>query len=428
MDDQIDIRTIVAYIRRGVALLAVLALAGVWASQPRAWAIIATGGALLLWGCWLSRRSFAVLFDWMRGIEAAPAPPRRAAAQERGTRAAHISMPLEEASAVAQRAPATYYDDNPFAPAPTQAQPNMLRLHDIADDDNILVVGPKGSGKTTLLRALIRIRHGEHKALDPHNAPGKWPCDVFGGGRNFDEIDRMLQGAYHGLNRHYQQLNSGAVREGQFRRHTLVGDEWRAISQELPGERGNPAKHSAGAVLLKVLAEGRKVGICMLAGAHNDTAASMGMAGDMAMLTCFDWIVYLGGLAVRKMPEAARQQYPAVAYHTERDAYALLDISAAPQLAGPIVSTVSPPSVPVQPAQDAGIAPENTSTVQYGTSPAPTVPVLNTGGTALPMDDEAVMVRNLLQQRFSKNKIAEMLGGSKSTAYDRINRATGERA
>jgi hypothetical protein len=223
-------------------------------------------------------------------------------------------------------ASSTYHNVAPAQAAGTEIAPSIIRLNQIADADNILVIGPKGSGKTTLLKQLIAIRSGALCALDPHNAPDKWPCEVVGGGRDFAGVDTYLQAAYSDLNRRYTAMHEGRIAEGQFGRLTLVGDEWRAIAQELPGERGG--RLGAGAVLLKLLAEGRKVALCVLAASHNDTAASMGMAGDMAMLSCFDWTIYLGALAVRKLPAAGQMQRPAVAYHAERDTFYLLDIPA----------------------------------------------------------------------------------------------------
>ena len=66
----------------------------------------------------------------------------------------------------------------------------VVRLEEIANLDNLWVVGPKGSGKTTVLRRLLELRRGKHWALDPHATPGKWPsCTVVGGGRDFAAID-----------------------------------------------------------------------------------------------------------------------------------------------------------------------------------------------------------------------------------------------
>lgn len=81
-------------------------------------------------------------------------------------------------------------------------------------------------------------------------------------------------------------------------------------------------------------------------------------------------------------------------------------------------------SVPVQSAKNAAFSGVDTSTVRYGTSGTDGNTTPNTTSTVLPDDDEAKMIRNLLHQ-FSKNKVAELLGGSKTTAYRRIDRALG---
>lgn len=330
------------YIKRGAVLLAVMALAGVWQSFSPLLAGLISTACVLLWLLWYLRAGFRRLIDAAIGIEATPPQaPARAVAHRSEPLGLVETMTMEQARQMVTHRPATdpALQDNPFAPVPALTESAGLRLHDLAPADNILIVGPKGTGKTTLLRALIRLRHGEHKALDPHNEPSKWPCDVIGGGRDFAAIDSLLQGGYHGLNLRYQKLNAGTARQGTFLRHTLVGDEWRAISQELPGERakdGQPVRYSAGAILGKILTEGRKVSLCVLAASHNDTIAGIGLAGDMAVLTCFDWIVYLGALAVRKLPAAAKQERPAVAYDPERNVYALLDVSDAIRYAGPI--------------------------------------------------------------------------------------------
>lgn len=50
----------------------------------------------------------------------------------------------------------------------------------------------------------------------------------------------------------------------------------------------------------------------------------------------------------------------------------------------------------------------------------------NAPSTLIPIDNEALAIRYLLQLLNSKNRVAEFLGGSKTTAYKRINRAFGE--
>ena len=81
-------------------------------------------------------------------------------------------------------------------------------------------------------------------------------------------------------------------------------------------------------------------------------------------------------------------------------------------------------TVPVHLEEKADFGASNTSIEQYGTSGTNSNTMPNTASTALPSDAEAQMIRNLLQG-YSKNKIAELLGGSKTTAYQRIDRALG---
>lgn len=304
--------------------------------------------------------------------------------------------------------------------------PQIIALRSIADTDNLLIVGPKGSGKTTLLQLLLTMRCGMHVAFDPHSAPGKWPCKVVGGGRQFGEVDAFLQTVDRDLGRRYMTLHEGRVAEGQFGRLTLVGDEWRAIAHELSGDRRSD-RLGAGHILLKLLAEGRKVGLCVLAASHNDTAASMGMAGDMAMLACFDWIVYLGALAVRKMPAASQMPRPAVAYHSERDSYYLLDLPAiASREVSSLLRQTPTPTVPYTNANSEAI-PEHTGTaVTHGTAHHEAVPLciddndISEGVPAL-LTDEAIRI--LYNAWGSKNRVAALLQGTKSKRLAQIDAA-----
>jgi hypothetical protein len=197
-------------------------------------------------------------------------------------------------------------------------------------DRNILIVGPKGSGQTTLLNRLIALRTGYVEAFDPHNEPGKWPCPVVGGGERFDGILRHLTAVYALMQERYQQSNAGTRSQASYQQPewaiTLVGDEWGGIVAELPSK--GKTQLGAGAIQAKLLARGRKVGIGLLVAAHDDTAAQVGLEGEMGLLGCYDYIVYLGAQATsnssipKEVREEARaMQRPAVVLSTERQAW-----------------------------------------------------------------------------------------------------------
>ena len=246
------------------------------------------------------------------------------------------------------------------ADAPPDIGLPVVRLEDIANLDNLWVVGPKNSGKTTVLRRLLELRRGTHWALDPHNTPGKWPsCTVVGGGMDFDAINLQIDKAYGWMRRRYQNMDKGTVTEAQCSaaRRTLVGDEWRAIRSALPGSKGVP---SAAARLLDILSQGRKAGICALAASHLDTAEGMGISGEKDMLKCFDMIIYLGAMATKYVPTAARMARPAVVYDPVYEVWAQL-----------IIALPTPPSVDVR-EDDEEEAPEASPTPV----PAPAAPAV----------------------------------------------------
>lgn len=299
----------------------------------------------------------AVLFVWYFVTDpdapaAAVADPDAPAVTGRTTRlgAGQLRIP-----------PRDYADEDDEVDDGMPAGVPVVALSDLADADNILIVGPKGSGKTTLLNTLIGLRRGWHEALDPHNAPGKWGCQVYGGGLDFDTIHRRLQRVARTMRARYGQLNAGERTEADFQsdRVTIIGDEWMGISTALPDQRATreaEAVPGAGAILAQLLTQSRKVAICVLAASHNDTAAGVGMAGNMALLECFDAIIYLGGraathqaipLAIRQA--AAQMDRPAVVRDTERNAYALLLVDVAlpaPRVVAPTTEADEEPDAP----------------------------------------------------------------------------------
>jgi transposase len=145
-------------------------------------------------------------------------------------------------------------------------------------------------------------------------------------GRRRARLDLQLDRFIGWMDGRYKGMDDGTVTEAQCHaaRRTLVGDEWRAIRKNLPGGKGVP---SAAARLLDILSEGRKAGICALVASHLDTAEGMGISGEKDMLKCFDMVIYLGAMATKYVPAAARMARPAVVYDPEHEVWAQLLIA-----------------------------------------------------------------------------------------------------
>lgn len=273
-------------------------------------------------------------------------------------RAAAIAPPARAAGAVGVPEDIDGPDDERGEDVPDIGLP-VVRLEEIANLDNLWVVGPKNSGKTTTVQALIRMRRGQHIALDPHGTPGKWPsCEMVGAGRDFAAIDQQINRFIGWMDKRYKRMGVGELTEGQCKasRRTMVGDEWRAIRTALPGSKGGRGgKPGAGAAerLLDILTEGRKAGICVLTASHLDTAEGMGISGEKDILKCFDLVIYLGAMATKHVPAAAAMPRPAVVYDPEHNVWAQLIVG---QLAAPAPPA---PEIEDEPAEQAlsGVVP-----------------------------------------------------------------------
>ncbi len=333
----------------------------------------------------------------------------------------------------------------PPADTPQGQQQRTISIDQVAQDDNILVVGPKGSGKTTLLTSLIRIRRGSHIALDPHNTPGKWPCSTVGGGLVYGDIARVLSSAYSTMRNRYQAMAQGTITEQQCRAkpYTLVGDEYRSITRAIPGTKGNLG---ASDVLLDLLTQGRKAGMFTLIAAHADTVKALGIEGEGDLRTSFDWIVYLGALAVRKVPAAAQMTRPAVAYHSERDEYYLVRVervkcsvpSVQPSVASSDADTTLERLLNVQPSDERSdnhsgrsYAVQGRSDVQVNgvndAEPAHQPPDERTNDTGMPTGDELRKLMKALtiyQDTRSKQRAIEQAFGCKKGGSQSWKRAS----
>lgn len=213
----------------------------------------------------------------------------------------------------------------------TPAAVTTLPVLSLMTAGNILVVGPSGSGKSTLLRHLATVRQGAVVALDPHNVAGSWHgIPVFGGGLEWTQIGTVMQKTYDLMQRRYQALDSGTERD--FTPLTLVSDEYRAIVRALPGNR-QTGERAASEILRDLITQARKVRINVLAASQSDTVESLGFTGESDLKACFQYVVYLGALAVRKAPndvafirEMEQCEHKAVAVHTETGRVALLHL------------------------------------------------------------------------------------------------------
>ncbi|MBK9944187.1 MAG: hypothetical protein IPP13_21515 [Kouleothrix sp.] len=329
--------------------------------------------------------------------------------------------PAPRAEPVRDTTRASYQPINLDTP-PSSIQ--TIRLSTIAQEQNVLVTGPKGSGKTTILRTILNQRiQTECIAIDPHNEPGKWPCQSVGGGLDWTAISRALGAMTKGMHDRFQQLNQGVLKSGCFPQRTFIADEFLAITQELDG-RQYPI--DAGKALISRLTQGRKVGECVLIAAQSDTVQSLGIKGNSDLKSCFDYLIFLGGnIATRAKfhgcpddvaQEAFRQKRPSVVWHPERNNWYVLLHDLEPVLEGDmsIVSSVVPIGSQ-EPVPD--IMPKNTGSEHGNQYREPAEPVPGADG----MDDE--IIKALHSSGWSNNRIAERMKGRREDRLARIRKA-----
>jgi hypothetical protein len=312
-----------------------------------------------------------------------------------------------------------------------------IKVSQVATHDNILIVGPKGSGKTTLLLTLMqpRLRRGDQCiAFDPHSKPGKWgDAEVVGGGRAYAQIAHAFVKMHAAMDRRFKALARGENDEGEFQIRTLVGDEFRSIHEEV--KKLKPNIPLPGDLLLSRISEGRKVGETAMIVCHNDTVAALGIEGNSDMKSCFDVIVYMGGLietraAFHKCPVAIRQEAlrreraAAVVWMPDRNQWFVL-VWDVPPFSPPKMSSVlsdQPGGIEggiseVVSAEGmvSGMIPADTS-LQTDTTDLDTTPDTSDG-----IDEE--VIKALRSIGWTKNKIAERMKGKKQDKLARIDAA-----
>lgn len=142
-----------------------------------------------------------------------------------------------------------------------------------------IVVGAMDAGKTTVLHWIIEEysrRQAKVLVLDPHTSPDKWPgATVVGAGRNFGEISHTLDGLVKLMNRRYQEIAQGKVREGQHPPIVVVADEWMAINKHCD---------NADELMAALLTESRKAALRVYVGSHSRRVKSLGVDGKGDLL------------------------------------------------------------------------------------------------------------------------------------------------
>lgn len=160
---------------------------------------------------------------------------------------------------------------------PLLAQPMVDIRQAIHNLPAAIVVGSMDSGKTTLLHWIVDEfkNRAQILVLDPHSAPEKWPgARVVGGGRKFAEIEQTLDGLLQLMNRRYQEIGDGLVREGEHQPVVVVADEWMAINEQCA---------SADKIMVELLTESRKAALRFYIGSHSRRVRSLGLdrKGDL---------------------------------------------------------------------------------------------------------------------------------------------------
>ncbi len=173
--------------------------------------------------------------------------------------------------------------------------------------NHFMVVGPTEAGKSTAMRFILHGRRMDgHRliALDPHYEPGAWlDAEVYGGGRNFGEIEQFMAWMMDELNGRAQMLAQGHKDWGQ--PITVATDEMPAITDELGKDTAKIWK--------RWIREGRKFDLYFALSTQSDRVRTLGIEGEGDVLRNFGAVLYLGQTAVDKFGAITkRQTRPAV--------------------------------------------------------------------------------------------------------------------
>jgi GTPase SAR1 family protein len=315
----------------------------------------------------------------------------------------HVSNLVERVAPGRKRRRSTRAGDIPSSPL----------LDALIEALHLLVIGPSRSGKTSLVHALaMRWRQTSRVVVcDPDAAPGLWDgCEVYGAGDTFDAIDEALILLSREIGIRRQQRATG-IR--QFSALRVILCEYADITRYCEQARGT---------IEDCLRRGGKLGISLVLDVQDKQRKTLDLDGATHLLQNFSHIC-----EVRKALDGHRTA--TVTVNDGDQSETTYDIPLLPNLDTLIrqparAEQLADPGT-VQTLKNLLNSQLYTIPVQDGTSGTDGAPMPGTASTLLPMDDEATAIRILLEQMGSKNKVADFLGGSKTTAYKRINRALG---
>jgi GTPase SAR1 family protein len=314
-------------------------------------------------------------------------------------------------ASIARARTTTNQDSMPASVDTLQASPLLVLL---AEALHLLVIGPSRSGKTSLVHALAMRWQQTSRVIvcDPDAAPGLWEgCEVFGAGDNFPAIDAALTSLAGEIAARREDRAKGMR---QFSPVRVILCEYADIARY---------NEQARIIIEDCLRRGGKLGISLVLDVQDKQRKTLDLDGATHLLNNFSHVC-----EVRRSPQGKRTA--TVTTNDGELTEIVYDIPLLPDLDSLIrrhtMSRVSELPEAVQPIANSDFRASTPVPVRDGTTSTNRADMLDTPGTALPHDDEAIAIRNLLQLFGSKNKVAEFLGGSKTTAYKRINRALGE--
>lgn len=171
---------------------------------------------------------------------------------------------------------------------PFLGEPNVIRpiLPELVQRQRVLIVGASDSGKTTLLRHLIDAK-GNCLVIDPHGTPPKWgKAKHIGQGRDYKAIGASLTWLIREMDKRYEQLGTGEVKERTHDQVTVIIDEWRAIVKHVK---------TAGEQISTLLTEGRKVNLDLIVATHSQMVKALGIEGEGDLRKGFTVVNLSGG-------------------------------------------------------------------------------------------------------------------------------------